>query len=363
LPKNPRRTAGNYGVLDSIQALRWVGENIGAFNGDTQRIMLTGHSFGGRIICAVLAAPEAAGLFQSVAIQSGTCSDRSVLSSQINYYTRNPPVLEEHPLLLAEVGCAGTPDVLQCLRNLDAAELIDAGERLEEMLPGARFPFRPVIDGVVVQSDPYTAVRNKVVGDIGIIVGTTEKDVEYLFAKDEIPTDYEYRYRLAQIFPPPLDEQIYAIYPSADFAEPKEAYVTLWSDYIEHCVAEELARSAHSAGMPAYLYQISRGFDNGTRAGQGAVHAIGVVYLFGNYAAWDYTPDEQALAISEAMQAGWSNLAADPLISPALILNASLVWPAYEPAAKPYVDFSDAVQSVTNHSNGRCEKLRTLLPL
>ncbi len=70
IQENVRNTAGNFGLLDAIAALQWVRDNIGAFGGDPNRVMLFGHSAGANSICSLLAAPEAAGLFAAAAIQS-----------------------------------------------------------------------------------------------------------------------------------------------------------------------------------------------------------------------------------------------------------------------------------------------------
>ncbi|KAG5853316.1 hypothetical protein ANANG_G00071880 [Anguilla anguilla] len=37
---------GNYGLLDQIQALRWLNENIGHFRGDPERITIFGSGRG-----------------------------------------------------------------------------------------------------------------------------------------------------------------------------------------------------------------------------------------------------------------------------------------------------------------------------
>ena len=58
------RSTGNYGMQDSIAALRWVRENVSTFGGDPNRVTLFGQSAGGEQTLALLASPYAAGLFQ-----------------------------------------------------------------------------------------------------------------------------------------------------------------------------------------------------------------------------------------------------------------------------------------------------------
>ena len=62
---------GNVGMLDIVQALRWVRHNIEHFGGDPGRVMIFGESGGGRKVGTLLAMPEARGLFHAAAIQSG----------------------------------------------------------------------------------------------------------------------------------------------------------------------------------------------------------------------------------------------------------------------------------------------------
>jgi len=69
--RNAAEESGNYGLLDIIQALRWIQENIEAFGGDPRRVTLFGVSAGAQNIYALLASPRAAGLFQHAIIQSG----------------------------------------------------------------------------------------------------------------------------------------------------------------------------------------------------------------------------------------------------------------------------------------------------
>lgn len=63
--------SGSAGMLDIVQALEWVRDNIEAFGGDPDRVMVFGESGGGRKVGTLLAMPAAKGLFHRAAIQSG----------------------------------------------------------------------------------------------------------------------------------------------------------------------------------------------------------------------------------------------------------------------------------------------------
>ena len=62
--------SGNYGTLDTIEALRWVARNAAAFGGDPDNVTVFGESAGGTNALALLIAPQAAGLFHRMILQS-----------------------------------------------------------------------------------------------------------------------------------------------------------------------------------------------------------------------------------------------------------------------------------------------------
>ena len=73
--------SGDAGMLDIVQALKWVRANISQFGGDPNMITIFGQSGGGRKVETLLAMPSAKGLFHRAIIESGaavTVVDRDV---------------------------------------------------------------------------------------------------------------------------------------------------------------------------------------------------------------------------------------------------------------------------------------------
>ena len=61
----------NRGLLDQIEALRWVRRHIAAFGGDPERVTIGGQSAGGGSVWALLVSPPARGLFAAGISHSG----------------------------------------------------------------------------------------------------------------------------------------------------------------------------------------------------------------------------------------------------------------------------------------------------
>ena len=61
----------NTGLLDQVQALRWVQGNIRAFGGDPSNVTVFGESAGSAAVACLLTMPAARGLFHKAIMQSG----------------------------------------------------------------------------------------------------------------------------------------------------------------------------------------------------------------------------------------------------------------------------------------------------
>lgn len=60
----------NYGLMDQIEALKWVKGNIAAFGGDPENVTLFGESAGAQDTLLLMAAPSAQGLFAKAIVES-----------------------------------------------------------------------------------------------------------------------------------------------------------------------------------------------------------------------------------------------------------------------------------------------------
>jgi len=62
----------NRGLLDVLAALSWVRDNVAGFGGDPANVTVFGQSAGATLLGALLATPEAKGLFRRAIMQSGS---------------------------------------------------------------------------------------------------------------------------------------------------------------------------------------------------------------------------------------------------------------------------------------------------
>lgn len=105
--------SGTFGLADQQAALRWVRAEIGAFGGDAHRVTPAGESAGGYSVCAQLASPAAAGLFERAIIESGPCTgrpDRPFAPSSVPLSTARAAGTD----LAAKAGCGSARDVPDC---------------------------------------------------------------------------------------------------------------------------------------------------------------------------------------------------------------------------------------------------------
>ncbi|XP_061090602.1 neuroligin-2a isoform X1 [Conger conger] len=154
---------GNYGLLDQIQALRWLNENIGHFGGDPERITIFGSGAGASCVNLLILSHHSEGLFQRAIAQSGS----AISSWSVNYQP-----LKYTQILARKVGCSfsETVDLVECLRRKNFRELVD-----QDIQP-ARYhiAFGPVVDGDVVPDDPEILMQQGEFLNYDILIGVNQ---------------------------------------------------------------------------------------------------------------------------------------------------------------------------------------------
>uniref|UniRef100_A0A3Q3L2J5 Neuroligin 4 X-linked a n=1 Tax=Mastacembelus armatus TaxID=205130 RepID=A0A3Q3L2J5_9TELE len=154
---------GNYGLLDQIQALRWIKENIQAFKGDPKRVTIFGSGAGASCVSLLTLSHYSEDLFQKAIIQSGTALSSWAVNYQPAKYTR---------ALAEKVGCnmLDTVDLVECLQNKNYKELI------EQYITPAKYhiAFGPVIDGDVIPDDPQILMEQGEFLNYDIMLGVNQ---------------------------------------------------------------------------------------------------------------------------------------------------------------------------------------------
>ncbi len=344
------QVSGNYGLLDVIEALKWIKRNAREFGGDPQRTFVLGQSAGGVAVCMLLTSPLADGLMSAAGILGAPCGLAMRLNEAVPYAPSAVAIGEE---ISERVGCDGQADVLQCLRDTDIADLVNAETQMPRLthyglgVP----PTLPNVDGVYFTDEPIAAVAAGTHGDIPLLVGANGDEVSVFLALALVANDGIYRILLTSLFGIQAG-QVYNIYPTADFPNAKEAYIQLVGDINVACPAEALANAA-APGMPSFLYTFNDEWPSGLSSLFGAFHGIELSYLFDSFDVFNVIPTAQDRNLSASLQAAWVGMADGR--------PADSSWAGYSRGAPVFMRYTDEGRAVNEaYRAGRCDGLRNL---
>lgn len=166
--EDPNGSAGNYGLMDQIEGLRWVQRNIEGFGGDPHNVTIFGQSAGGMSVCALMASPPAAGLFHRAINMSGSCSMGSSMDEEY----------EQARKLVERLGCEG-PDRLKCLRSKTPEQILPERHNLVvEIASGTGERFAPSVDGYVLTDTPINCIKRGEYNKVPVMLGHTRDEVK-----------------------------------------------------------------------------------------------------------------------------------------------------------------------------------------
>lgn len=319
-------TAGNEGMLDIVQALRWVRQNARRFGGDPRNVTIFGESGGGRKTSTLMGMPAAKGLFHRAIVQSGPGIHLQPRDKATNVAAA----------FLDELGIA--PKNVARLHELPVEKLLEAHNAVaagfddNARLKG-RFEQRGFVPTVGVPEFPaysFDPVASEISKDVPLMIGSNRHEMA-LFGRgdpkiyEQTLTEQELAERVRMMVSNAADRvlELYARkYPKAS---PAERWVLITSDRTYRFDSITLAQRKAELGPAVYMYYFT--WESQSDPKLLSHHALEIPFAFDNLERSNWTSTSpEARALATRMSTAWIAFArsGDPN-NPALP-----EWPAYD---------------------------------
>ena len=225
------RTA-NYGMMDQIEALRWVHKNIRAFGGDPGNVTLFGTSSGAASVALLMLCEQSRDLFHKAILESVPGRERMRSMETAEAVGKQ---------FLQTVGYdRDGPDP----RAIDS-EVLLAAEKV--LLSRSSRSFGPTKDGMLVKEDIAAGFGAGRESRIPLIIGSNEE--ETVFGSEP---DFNEELGLAGA----SVNDLRRLYPEAS-RNPAELAASLYTDRVFTEPVRLVARSHAATGSPTFRYRFS----------------------------------------------------------------------------------------------------------
>lgn len=312
--------SGNLGLLDQVEALRWVKRNIAAFGGDPDNVTIMGHSAGAGSVALLASIDEAQGLFRRAIMQSGSVA---FTSSRDDCQRLTQRVLD----------ATGAKTVAD-LQALTLDEIIALNDKVGEFY---RFPER---DGQLIPEDPYSRFDGFNAG-IDMLIGSTADEARYWVDAMGGEEDFDKatwlwsRYITLSLDSAQRKSASDFLDVAGEYADDSWAVCEFLNDLMFRGPAIEMAQRHAASGGRTYMYFWNKSLKDPV---YGACHGAEVSYVL-NTGRQIKNGDEHNPALAANVQQMWVNFAStgNPSIS-------GYYWPAYESTQRATMLLGDSIR-------------------
>lgn len=289
--ESPHGTTGNYGLLDQIEALKWVNKNASYFGGDKNNITIAGESAGSSSVSALCSSPLAKGLFKRAIGESS-----SIVVKKAPHTYR--PILDAEEVgakIMEEMKCSSIEE----LRKLPAEKLLSTSYENSAM----------TLDGYALEEDPYDVYLHHNNNEEALLNGFNVKEADafviptYLLSPTNKDNIHE---RLVKAFNEEYATKIENLYKDKIEKDAFSSFNEIFSVYWFMHPHYSWTNMALDAGVDVYRYQFTK--ENGF---YGTYHSGELIYCFGNVknSPYKYRYDESDVNLSKIMMSYWTNFA------------------------------------------------------
>ncbi|KAM9377869.1 fatty acyl-CoA hydrolase precursor, medium chain-like [Pholidichthys leucotaenia] len=245
--------SGNFGLLDQIEALRWIQQHIHNFGGDKDSVTIFGESAGGVSVSLLLLSPLSNGLFHHAIAESGTAAMDALI-------TNNPLPTAQAAANASGCSLESTKKMGDCLRNLDIDTIVDFAKQT--------LIFHANVDGHFLNKTVDELFHNHEIQTLPFMTGVNNDEGGWAIPSLFAPPNWtegidreQITNALSVFYPDPQDAVMIQFIVdeyagnSQDRVKNREAFSAIWKDLLFYVPLIKTANAHRDAGAPVYVYE------------------------------------------------------------------------------------------------------------